>query len=116
MELNDLIAKQIGADRRRGFKVDFDDEKDKIDQIEKDLIGLFGEVGEFANLIKKVRLKIDHHGYKGPTLIEANAELRDELADIAIYVFRLSVILDGNLETDLVAKMNINDLRYSQIE
>ncbi len=116
MELSALVQKQIDADERRGFPVEFDTEAEKHEQLMRDLTGLVGEVGEFANLLKKVDLKLRTPGYAGPTLAEAAFHLREELADAVIYVFRLSTILGGDLERDLLKKMKINDERYRSLE
>src|SRR5262245_53392834 len=116
MELSALLDTQISADRRRGFQVDFDNDEARVAQLEKDLIGLFGEIGEFANVLKKIRLMIEHPGYKGPSLREASPELREELADVLIYLMRLSFVLGGDLETDLLKKMQVNDLRYDVLK
>lgn len=116
MELSALVESQISADRRRGFQIDFDSDAERVAQLEKDLVGFLGEVGEFANILKKVRLAITHAGYKGPSLEEAAPGLREELADALIYLMRLSVIVGGELETDLVHKMRVNDERYSLLE
>lgn len=116
MELSSLVDSQISADRRRGFQVDFDSDPERVAQLEKDLIGLLGEVGEFANVLKKVRLASSHSGYEGPSLEEAAPSLREELADALIYLMRLSVVLGGDLETDLISKMKVNDGRYASLE
>jgi NTP pyrophosphatase (non-canonical NTP hydrolase) len=116
VELSALIRQQIEADSRRGFLVDFATDAERHDQLVRDLVGLFGEVGEFANLLKKVGLRLSHEGYKGPTLTEASSHLREELADAVIYIFRLSAILNGDLEQDLREKMRVNDNRYRALE
>jgi NTP pyrophosphatase (non-canonical NTP hydrolase) len=116
MDLTALVDSQISADRRRGFQVKFDNDTERVAQLEKDLVGLVGEVGEFANVLKKVRLVIDHEGYEGPSLKEVTLNLREELADALIYIMRLSVVLEGDLETDLVHKMRVNDDRYGALE
>jgi NTP pyrophosphatase (non-canonical NTP hydrolase) len=113
MELAVLIQQQIERDRRRGFPVDFEQDRDRIDQLMRDLVGLLGEVGEFANLLKKVGLGQTTPGYVAPSLDNVNIELREELADAAIYIFRLATILGGNLEQDILRKIEINDERYS---
>lgn len=115
MDLGSLIDKQIAADRRHGFPVDFADESERLAQLEKDLIGLVGEVGEFANLLKKVRLATTHGAYQGPSLAAAASHLREELADAAIYLMRLSVMVGGTLEADILAKMDVNEQRYRNI-
>lgn len=116
MELSVLIQLQINRDRRRGFLIDFDSDGARLEQLQRDLIGLFGEVGEFANLLKKVDLARAADGYIAPSLDEARAELREELADAAIYLFRLSAILGADLEADILKKMAINDERYRGLE
>jgi len=116
MELSSLISEQIERDRRRGFAVDFETDAAREEQLMRDLVGLFGEVGEFSNLLKKVLLARTTPGYKGPSLGHATADLRDELADATIYIFRLATILGGNLEQDILAKIKRNDERYRNLE
>lgn len=116
MELTELIRKQIDADSRRGFPVKFATETERHDQLARDLVGLIGEVGEFANVLKKVGLALNTKGYVGPSLESASAHLGEELADAAIYLFRLSVILGSDLERDLLRKMAVNDERYHDLE
>ena len=116
MELSELIARQIAADERRGFSVRLQSEAERHDQLARDLVGLLGEIGEFANQLKKVGLGLKHPRYEGPRLEDAAPHLREELADTAIYLFRLSTILGGNLEQDILSKMDVNDERYRNLE
>lgn len=116
MDFAKIIENQITADRRRGFQVDFDSDVERVAQLEMDLVGLVGEIGEFANALKKVRLTLAHAGYKGPALGDAAPGLREELADALIYLIRLSTVLGGNLESDLIDKMRVNDARYGPLE
>lgn len=116
MELSQLISEQIKRDRKRGFRVDFDGDEAREDQLMRDLVGLLGEIGEFSNLLKKVALTRSTDGYVGPTLAEATPELREELADTAIYIFRIATILGGDLEHDILEKIKKNDKRYSGLE
>jgi NTP pyrophosphatase (non-canonical NTP hydrolase) len=116
MELSALIESQISADRRRGFRSEFESDTELIAQLEKDLIGLVGEIGEFANVLKKVGLAAGHPGYQGLSLRDAAPGLREELADALIYLMRLSVVVGGNLESDVVQKMRVNSSRYQQLE
>ena len=82
----------------------------------RELVGLVGEVGEFADLLKKVALSSTRPGYDGPSLHDASPQLRSELADVAIYLFRISKILGGSLEEDILNKMEYNDQRYGYLE
>jgi NTP pyrophosphatase (non-canonical NTP hydrolase) len=116
MELSALIEQQIDRDRRRGFKIDFKDAAAREEQITHDLVGLFGEIGEFSNALKKVTLARTVKGYEGETLAEAIPHLREELADAAIYIFRLATLLGADLEMDILEKINRNDERYRKLE
>jgi NTP pyrophosphatase (non-canonical NTP hydrolase) len=116
MDLSAIVSRQIGADERRGFLVRFETDAERHDQLVRDLVGLVGEVGEFANELKKVGLALNSRKYTGPSLAEATPHLREELADAAIYLFRLSAILGADFEQDILTKMNANDHRYHQLE
>lgn len=116
MQLSELIKIQIDADERRGFPVKFDTDAERHDQLMRDLVGLVSEVGEFADHLKKVGLAVSTPGYQGPTLANALPQLRSELADVSIYLFRLVAILEGDLESEIVKKMNINNERYQYLE
>ena len=116
MEIAALIEQQIERDRRRGFTVDFENDAEREEQLTHDLVGLFGEIGEFSNLLKKVNLTRRTAGYAGPTLREASPHLREELADAAIYIFRLATILGCNLEQDILEKIERNDERYGHLD
>lgn len=116
MELLALIQQQIERDRRRGFRVDFTTDGERLDQLMRDLVGLVGEVGEFANLLKKIDLARTTPGYIAPSLDEARPALREELADVAIYLFRLATVLGSDLEQAIVEKIQFNDQRYRHLE
>lgn len=116
MDLSKLIEEQVDRDRRRGFRVDFELDSEREDQLMRDLIGLVGEVGEFSNLLKKVMLTRTVAGYDGPDLASAGPELREELADAVIYIFRIATVLGANLEEDIKEKISKNDGRYQRLE
>jgi len=116
MHLSAIMERQIGADERRGFQVRFDADDKQHNQLTHDLVGLMGEIGEFANELKKVGLGLTNPNYDGLSLKEASPHLREELADVAIYLFRLSAAIGGDLEKDILAKMDVNDERYGKLE
>lgn len=116
MQLLELIQFQIQADERRGFPVRFENDLERHDQLMRDLVGLVSEVGEFADSLKRVGLAASTKGYRGPNLSDATPQLRSELADISIYVFRLMEILEGDLEDEILKKMKINQERYKYLE
>ncbi|UWF60998.1 hypothetical protein [Brucella sp. 2716] len=116
MNLRDIIERQAKADQIRGFPLTFNNPRDQFAQINADLVGLMGEIGEFANLVKKVGLSTINTNYVGPTLNDSVDELREELADATIYIIRLSLLLGGDLEEDILKKMDFNDKRYKYLD
>lgn len=104
-------------DMRHGFVIEKSDIGRKYGQITKDLIGLFGEVGEFSNIVKKINLSIDYKKeIDEKELDRAEDSLREELIDIFIYLMRLSNSLDIDLEKDYLRKMKKNEIKYSSYE
>jgi NTP pyrophosphatase (non-canonical NTP hydrolase) len=116
MELSKIVDRQMAADVKRGFSEELRSDAERLAQLTKDTVGLVGEVGEFANLLKKVELAFRIDGYEGVSLDVASAELREELADAMIYIIRLSKTLGGDIENDLLQKMAKNDQRYRHLE
>jgi NTP pyrophosphatase (non-canonical NTP hydrolase) len=115
MDFAVLCRMQISEDEKRGFRVKFDTEQQTHVQLIKDLVGLFGEVGEFSDLAKKVGLKLDQPRYDGPTLVESRARLGKELGDILIYTMRLAAILDIDLERIVIETIHRNKSRYAYL-
>ena len=113
--LASLARRQIDADRVHGFPVDPPDDKARCNQLSKDIVGLVGEIGEFANLLKKVELALTQPGYAGPNLAAAEPELRMELADAQIYMLRLAHLIRVELGEAVLEKMRLNDERYAYL-
>lgn len=115
MELKDLISRQLGQDELHGFEWRFDNEVAKHLQITKDLVGLFGEIGELANIAKKINIKLENPNTYQLDLDTAHAQMREELADTFIYLIRLAAMLDTDLEAEVMAKIKFNQKKYAQL-
>jgi NTP pyrophosphatase (non-canonical NTP hydrolase) len=115
MEFAELCKMQILDDEKRGFLVNFSSEREAHTQLIKDLVGLFGEVGEFSDIAKKVGLKFDQPRYDGPTLAESRDRLGKELGDILIYTIRLAAILNVDLESVVLRTVRSNKDRYAYL-
>jgi deoxycytidine triphosphate deaminase/NTP pyrophosphatase (non-canonical NTP hydrolase) len=114
--LASLARRQIEADRTHGFPVKLPDDQARCNQLSKDLVGLMGEIGEFANLLKKVELAITQPAYAGPDLAAAAPELRMELADAQIYLLRLAHLIGVDLGEAVLEKMRSNNARYAYLK
>ena len=80
-----------------------------IDALEHLIVCVVGELGEFANVVKKIRRGEFNYG-------EKKGELSEELADIFIYVVKLSNLLRTDLETEFLEKLDKNRLRFDRFK
>ncbi|QBQ11062.1 hypothetical protein [Pseudomonas sp. SXM-1] len=115
MELKEISNLQIALDEKHGFPVKFSDEKTRYDQITKDLVGLFGEIGEFSNLVKKINLKMEHTENYKLDMKKTESALKEELIDSLIYIIRIGAILDIDIEHELLKKIAKNQVRYASL-
>ncbi|MCK8688087.1 MazG nucleotide pyrophosphohydrolase domain-containing protein [Pseudomonas umsongensis] len=116
MNLLELCKTCKSFDEQHGFPVAFDQENQKFNQITKDLVGLFGEVGEFSNIVKKINLKIEKGDNYELNMLEAKEHLKEELSDSLIYIIRLANILDIDLEKECLNKIDRNRVRYEKLK
>lgn len=114
MNLQDIAERQIKMDELHGFPVRFNTDQEKYQQLTKDLVGLFGEIGEFSNIVKKINIKIDRPEYS-LEISEAENLLTEELVDSLIYIIRIGAILNIDLQTQILEKMRLNELRYARL-
>lgn len=115
MDIKEILDKQVALDESIGFPVKFSDQKAMYDQLTKDLVGLFGEIGEFSNIVKKITIKLANPEKYKLDLDIAENELREELIDTFIYILRIAAILDIDIEKEVLRKMQINDSRYDSL-
>lgn len=111
MELTELMAMQREFDQRRAGKVEFYTEisDDNIRDLEHLVVCLVGEVGEIANLTKKL-VRGDF------ALKEARPQLHSEIVDAFIYVIKMCNQLGVDLEPEYVKKLNTNVERFKHFE
>ncbi len=73
-----------------------------VEELYRGTVHLLGELGEFANDVKK------SHRESGLR----KDELREELTDTFIYLIKLSLLLDMDLETEHKKKIEKNYARF----
>lgn len=103
MDLNSLVQ-ECKEDSDRFFP-SFNRANGTWGLVKHHTIGLAGEVGEFANLIKKID--------RGSLNFAATREeLGSELVDVLIYLCDLAAILNVDLEKEYAAKREFNERRF----
>lgn len=113
MDIKQILEKQIAQDEANGFPVSFADSTARYDQLTKDLVGLFGEIGEFSNIVKKINIKLANPDKYELDMDVAEEALREELIDSLIYIIRIAAMLDVDVEEEILKKMQLNADRYA---
>lgn len=107
MNLSDLAELQARFDERRPqlrrWSAQIDDER--VDVLEFLITALAGEVGELANITKKIA--------RGDTTVALQrAALAEEMSDVFIYLIKLSRQLEIDLERAYLEKLAVNGKRF----
>lgn len=113
--MEEIIKAQREFDKSKGWDWgNPESEKEKMDNLKYASIALSGEVGEFANIIKKLSREIEYNNGK---IEEKNIEnLREELIDIFIYTIKASIALDMDLKKEYYKKLKKNTKRFRRFE
>lgn len=95
--------------------MDTENEGERLENLQYGALCLAGEVGEFANEVKKILR--EYRSFKRSPTEEQLSKLREELADVFIYLIKLSdQVLKMNLEEEYLKKMNKNKERFKIYE
>ncbi|MFP3919507.1 MazG nucleotide pyrophosphohydrolase domain-containing protein [Lysinibacillus telephonicus] len=118
MDIEEIIRIQNEFDYEHGWALKSNDTKEKVKLINKDLIGIFGEIGEFSNLIKKLNLDLER---VKDIEFEANfskirGDLEEELIDTFIYLIRIANHLDMDMTEKYLYKIKKNRERFKRYE
>lgn len=118
MNLDNLVKLQYKFDAKHGWNPQKGVPDQVFRAIQTDLIGLLGEIGEFANIVKKIALEADSHSGSdlAGQLKARHSELTNELVDAFVYLIRLATHLDMDIEQEYLDKLNINEQRFKRFE
>jgi NTP pyrophosphatase (non-canonical NTP hydrolase) len=110
MELTNLIKLQVDFDRRHGVVKPFfvPISSNNLHELEHLVVCLLGELGEFANELKKV--------VRGDSLYEeSQAALAGELTDTFIYLIKIAAQTGIDLESEYLKKLEVNRRRFPRL-
>lgn len=110
----DIMAFQKKFDKEHGWAWTWtDDTTQNVRNLQKAVVALTGEVGEFANLVKKAGREHD----AGNALPDGSVErMREEIADIFTYLIKLALLLGLDLADSYYKKMTFNAERFKRFE
>lgn len=114
MNLQELCDLQGEFDRRHGWGLDAIPPDSRMEILEQQVIGLVGEVGELANLVKKARLRAGRKTTLAAAFEEISADATEELTDSLIYLIRLFRLFGVDIESSYCKKMAHNASRYKE--
>jgi hypothetical protein len=117
MEIKRLAEIKKEVDSHHGWTLESTSAKEKLEVTNKDLIGLFGETGELADLNKKLDLEMKGAEEMLSTrLLDAHDALSEELIDNFIYAIRIVGSLDTDIEECCLQELSINMERFKKHE
>jgi len=96
MDFNELKGLQERFDRKHGWNLRSDKIPELFDFLHKDLVGLLGEIGEFANIVKKFTIEYStlRESESKKLFEQSKKKLAEELVDTLIYVVRMATHLN----------------------
>lgn len=109
LDLKELAKLQSQFDQEHAGAIEFYEEinESNMESLEHLIVCLVGELGEFSNLVKKVR-RGDY------SLSEVKDQMGEELADVFIYLLKISSQFHVDLESVYLAKLEKNKKRFSK--
>ena len=114
MDLKEIIKFQKKFDDKHGWSWEAEDEDGALERLKYVTIALSGEVGEFANLVKKA-LRKDFPVGKLPDTNKMEM-LKGELTDVFIYTILASRVLKMDLEEGYFKKVKELEERFKDLE
>ena len=81
------------------------DDKERLQALKSEIINLLGELGEFANQVKKCSRDNTYEEDK----------LKEEATDMFIFLLKITKILDMNMKEEFNKKMDLNDERFKHL-
>lgn len=118
MDLNKMVQHQRDFDAKHGWIPAEHDTEAVFRTLQEDLIGLFGEVGEIANIIKKIALEKARSDSPSTASLLADKlpSVSEEVVDSLIYLMRIAGHLQINLEEEYLKKLALNEERFRRYE
>lgn len=116
MELTEFISKQTKFDKEHGWDTSIIPEVERLQSLERELVGLMGEVGEVANIVKKARLSVLNNKSSSTAFRDIVPEVNEELIDVFIYLLRLFQVAGTDIESEYLRKLAINKERFKKYE
>tara|TARA_R110002073_G_scaffold177188_12_gene335181 strand:- start:12634 stop:12987 length:354 start_codon:yes stop_codon:yes gene_type:complete len=115
MDIKTLAAIQREFDKTHGWLPTPGDAPSILDFLRSDVVGLCGEVGEVAGIVKTLGLE-STQGDVQVELKKRMPDLHEELIDVLIYLVRIIDYLEVDVESVYMDKLKKNEVRFAKYE
>lgn len=115
MDLKELMDRQKAFDDAHGWSATDASPSEVLAAVSDDLVGLLGEAGELANIVKKLRMR-ETLGSVDSEFEGKRPELAEEVVDTLIYLLRIATHLGVDVEGEYEKKMELNRKRFAEFE
>ena len=115
MDIDELATTQRNFDKTHGWLPKPGDASSILEFLRSDVVGLCGEVGEVAGIVKT----LTHESVVGELSSELKKrmpDLHEELIDVLIYLVRMMDYLDVDVKTVYMDKLKKNEVRFAKYE
>lgn len=118
MRINELVSLQKNFDEKHGWYLKSSSLSELLEILHKDLVGLLGELGEFANHLKKITLIHDKPDVDVSMKLfkELKSNLSEEVIDSLIYIMRIAIHLKVDIEKEYLEKLEYNREKHREYE
>ncbi|MCS7105732.1 MAG: dUTP diphosphatase [Candidatus Aenigmarchaeota archaeon] len=114
MNLKEIAKFQRDFDKRHGWDWSKSSKEEKIKHLQYGTIALAGEIGEFANTLKKI---LREFNFSKEIPKEEHEKLKEEIIDIFIYFIKIAdQLLELDIEKEYLKKMEKNEKRFAKFK
>ncbi|MEM5883018.1 MAG: MazG-like family protein [Candidatus Aenigmatarchaeota archaeon] len=114
MNLKELARFQREFDKRHGWDWSKSSKEEKIKHLQHAAIALAGEVGEFANTVKKI---LREFNFSKEIPKKEYENLKEEITDVFIYFIKIAdQLLELDVEKEYLKKMEKNEKRFAKFK
>ncbi|MEM5793706.1 MAG: MazG-like family protein [Candidatus Aenigmatarchaeota archaeon] len=114
MDLKEIAKFQREFDKKHGWDWSKSSKEEKIKHLQYATIALAGEVGEFANTVKKI---LREFNFSREIPKGEYEKLKEEIIDVFVYFIKIAdQLLELDVEKEYLKKMEKNEKRFAKFK
>ena len=112
--MKEITERMEKFDKPRGWYTGDIPVEKRTEWMEWMVTGLAGELGEVAGPIHKYRRDVNHEGFSQERFNRLKEELEEEVADVFIFLKKLSLLLEIDLKQAVLNKIEKNEKKHAK--